>query len=30
MCENESIHDPETKELCRQIISSQQRGIDQM
>ena len=30
MCEKASIHDLEIKELCRQIISSQQREIDQM
>ena len=30
MCEQASIRDPEIKELCRQIISSQQREIDQM
>ncbi len=30
MCEKASIHDPEIKKLCRQIISGQQREIDQM
>ena len=30
MCEKASIHDPEIKQLCREIISSQQREIDQM
>lgn len=30
MCEQAPIQDPEIKELCRQIISSQQREIDQM
>jgi hypothetical protein len=30
MCEKASIHDPEIKELCREIISSQQREIAQM
>ncbi len=30
MCEKASIHDPEIKQLCRKIISSQQREINQM
>ena len=30
MCEKASIHDPEIKELCREIISSQRREIEQM
>ncbi len=30
MCEKASIHDPEIKELCHQIISSQRREINQM
>lgn len=30
MCEQASIQDPEIKELCRNIISGQQREIDQM
>lgn len=30
MCENASIRDPEIKTLCQNIISSQQREIDQM
>ncbi len=30
MCEKASIHDPEIKELCREIISGQRREIDQM
>ena len=30
MCEKASITDPEIKQLCREIISSQQREIDQM
>ncbi len=30
MCEKASIRDPEIKELCKEIISSQQREIDQM
>ncbi len=30
MCENASIQDPEIKELCQNIISSQQSEIDQM
>jgi hypothetical protein len=30
MCEKASIHDPEIKQLCREIISSQQREIRQM
>jgi len=30
MCEKASIHDREIKDLCRQIISSQRREIDQM
>jgi len=30
MCEQAPIKDPEIKQLCREIISSQQREIDQM
>ncbi len=30
MCEQAAINDPEIKQLCRKIISSQQREIDQM
>lgn len=30
MCENSSIKDPEIKELCREIVSGQQREIAQM
>lgn len=30
MCENASIQDPEIKELCGAILSSQQEQIDQM
>ncbi len=30
MCEQAAIQDPEIKELCRSIISSQQEEIDQM
>ena len=30
MCEKASIHDPEIKQLCQEIISSQQREINQM
>jgi len=30
MCEKAPISDPEVKQLCQQIISSQQREIDQM
>ncbi|TMJ80521.1 MAG: DUF305 domain-containing protein [Alphaproteobacteria bacterium] len=30
MCERASIQDPEIKKLCGEIISSQQREIDQM
>lgn len=30
MCEKASISDPEIKQLCEEIISSQQREIDQM
>jgi hypothetical protein len=30
MCEKASIQDPEIKELCRNIISGQQREINQM
>jgi uncharacterized protein (DUF305 family) len=30
MCEKSNIQDPEIKELCRSIISSQQEEIDQM
>jgi peptidoglycan biosynthesis protein MviN/MurJ (putative lipid II flippase) len=30
MCEHASIHDAEIKELCQNIISSQQAEIDQM
>lgn len=30
MCENASIQDDEIKQLCKNIISSQQREIDQM
>jgi len=30
MCEKSSIHDPEIKQLCREIISSQRREIEQM
>ncbi len=30
MCEKASIHDPEIKQLCREIISGQRREIDQM
>lgn len=30
MCEQASISDPEIKQLCEEIISSQQREIDQM
>lgn len=30
MCEKASIHDPEIKQLCQKIISSQQREIAQM
>ena len=30
MCERASIQDPEIKKLCREIISSQQKEIDQM
>lgn len=30
MCEHASIDDPEIKELCKTIISSQQAKIDQM
>jgi hypothetical protein len=29
MCENANIHDPEIKELCKTMISSQQAEIDQ-
>jgi uncharacterized protein (DUF305 family) len=30
MCEKANLHDPEIKELCQNIISSQQSEIDQM
>ena len=30
MCEKASMHDPEIKQLCHEIISSQRREIDQM
>ena len=30
MCEQASIHDPEIKQLCQEIISGQRREIDQM
>jgi hypothetical protein len=30
MCERASIQDPEIKKLCSEIISSQQKEIDQM
>ena len=30
MCEQASIRDPEIKKLCEEIVSSQQREIDQM
>jgi len=30
MCEKANLHDPEIKELCKSIISSQQEQIDQM
>jgi Domain of unknown function (DUF305) len=30
MCERASIQDPEIKKLCGEIISSQQKEIDQM
>lgn len=30
MCQNASIHDQELKGVCREIISGQQREIDQM
>jgi uncharacterized protein (DUF305 family) len=30
MCEKSNLQDPEIKELCRSIISSQQEEIDQM
>ncbi|MBI3913175.1 MAG: DUF305 domain-containing protein [Chloroflexi bacterium] len=30
MCERASIQDPEVKELCKDILSSQQSQIDQM
>jgi uncharacterized protein (DUF305 family) len=30
MCEQASVNDPEIKELCSAIISSQQAEIDQM
>jgi uncharacterized protein (DUF305 family) len=30
MCEQAKIQDPEIKDLCKSIISSQQQEIDQM
>jgi uncharacterized protein (DUF305 family) len=30
MCENAQVSDPEIKDLCKSIISSQQQEIDQM